>query len=929
MTRRVFVSSLRTGLASATKGVGPDGRPTFQPSVKLVRHSGGAEQDSSFDGPDLAVIGPGDVTGIDVGQVVREEPPPGTLDAEANNLVTLDLADATLPWLLTLPSMRGRPWIALLVVREDEGELDTRGRVPSLTFPAHALPDPDDLLAWTHVEARLEPGEDLPRLLQAEARQGTDRVVARLLCPRALEDDASWLACLVPTTMAGVRAALGGAPPEDAAAPAWTRQSGPATLPVYHHWRFRTGADGSFERLALRIQPMSGQAAGLGERVLDVRHPWPHGDVLGAGTPAEVTVAYQGALRPPGASAPVESWTDTSAQQTFQDRLRDVLGHEQPDGTLPSEGVAPPLYGSHHTGHRTVPGSGWMRDLNLEVRHRLAASLGARYVQLEQEFLMERAWEQVGAIREANRVRAQAELAAQSAAVAQRKHLQAMDPVALTELADPAATALPVQDRPLADVLARSAVPDGAASTAFRRLARRGGAIDRRTSRSAGRNRSALAAPPVVSDGLAGTAAVPSQPMAFVVAGAVTASPTVAVDRASTYGAGTLAGLLQAQEVQFTMHAFQATTSPGPMAQAATAFAAMGESTMSSGVAAGELRARRLDLTGFSAFEVPAGPTPETTEVETVSGAILSGLVPLPQQLARVESAIETTGVPVPVDPPRPLRPVMTHPELGFPVAAELLARWPEWTVPGITAFPENRCCLLETNSAFVEALLVGLNQEFNRELLWREYPTDQAGTPFTRFWPGGADAYDEIAHWGDGSPLGDHDPVSPGELPGEEDLVLLMRADVLQRYPGSVLLAVHAGAAGTVPETGGTWKEPHFLLPLDDRTCLFGFPLSAARARTERWLFVLREPMRGTQFGFDLDVVETPPLSSWDELAWPHVPQRDGIVVPRGVAGTAAPTLGSPAGQPAWRADPVDLARIAFQRPYQVAFSPGRLMQP
>ena len=39
----------------------------------------------------------------------------------------------------------------------------------------------------------------------------------------------------------------------------------------------------------------------------------------------------------------------------------------------------------------------------------------------------------------------------------------------------------------------------------------------------------------------------------------------------------------------------------------------------------------------------------------------------------------------------RPLRQIMAHPRFGFPVAAELLTRWPEWTVPGITEFPENR----------------------------------------------------------------------------------------------------------------------------------------------------------------------------------------------------------------------------------------------
>ena len=30
---------------------------------------------------------------------------------------------------------------------------------------------------------------------------------------------------------------------------------------------------------------------------------------------------------------------------------------------------------------------------------------------------------------------------------------------------------------------------------------------------------------------------------------------------------------------------------------------------------------------------------------------------------------------------------------------------------------------------------MVGLNHEFARELLWREYPTDQRGSTFRQFW--------------------------------------------------------------------------------------------------------------------------------------------------------------------------------------------------
>ena len=42
---------------------------------------------------------------------------------------------------------------------------------------------------------------------------------------------------------------------------------------------------------------------------------------------------------------------------------------------------------------------------------------------------------------------------------------------------------------------------------------------------------------------------------------------------------------------------------------------------------------------------------------------------------------------------------------------------------------------LLETNQRFIESYMVGLNHEFARELLWREYPTDQRGSYFRQFW--------------------------------------------------------------------------------------------------------------------------------------------------------------------------------------------------
>ena len=51
----------------------------------------------------------------------------------------------------------------------------------------------------------------------------------------------------------------------------------------------------------------------------------------------------------------------------------------------------------------------------------------------------------------------------------------------------------------------------------------------------------------------------------------------------------------------------------------------------------------------------------------------------------------------------------------------------PEWMLPGISQIGNDCAILLETNPAFIESYMVGLNDELSRELLWREFPADRA----------------------------------------------------------------------------------------------------------------------------------------------------------------------------------------------------------
>ena len=102
---------------------------------------------------------------------------------------------------------------------------------------------------------------------------------------------------------------------------------------------------------------------------------------------------------------------------------------------------------------------------------------------------------------------------------------------------------------------------------------------------------------------------------------------------------------------------------------------------------------------------------------------------------------------------------------------------------------------------------MVGLNHEFARKLLWRGYPTDQRGSYFRQFWDVGSfidseglsdDAlkeklYDipELHRWPPTSNLGDHNN-RPRRRHGAQ-AVLVIRGELLKRYPTAVIYAQHA----------------------------------------------------------------------------------------------------------------------------------------
>jgi hypothetical protein len=226
---------------------------------------------------------------------------------------------------------------------------------------------------------------------------------------------------------------------------------------------------------------------------------------------------------------------------------------------------------------------------------------------------------------------------------------------------------------------------------------------------------------------------------------------------------------------------------------------------------------------------------------------------------------------------------------------------------------------LLETNPRFVEAFLVGLNHEMNRELLWRGFPTDQRGTPFRKFWTwadGGTDI-PPIHQWQNAAALGS----TARGIGGGGQIVLLVRGRLLRRYPNTVIYAWRA--KGTVladPPAAGDVKQPVFGGVLEPDIVYVGFELSDVDLKTgDGWFFVLQEQPTEPRFGFDLPPTTggtLPAITTWNDATWAHAGTEAGTYLR--IAGN--PLANAEHDQVKFVSNSAHLAALTLQRPMRVA---------
>jgi hypothetical protein len=258
-----------------------------------------------------------------------------------------------------------------------------------------------------------------------------------------------------------------------------------------------------------------------------------------------------------------------------------------------------------------------------------------------------------------------------------------------------------------------------------------------------------------------------------------------------------------------------------------------------------------------------------------------------------------------------------------------------DWIVPGLGQIAlTDFVTVLSTNPIFTETFLIGLSDEMGRELLWRGYPTDQRGTYFYRFWSRDADDLGAEMHRFTATPLGTH--LAAGAS-AEGCVVLVIRGELVRRYPEAVVVAMRAGGTDNEgrPQFTADANDVakilfHHHLQPDIR--LVGFKLRPSQIQTEPWWFLITENPSGPRFGLDLADPAAPSGNSLarNDLDWNDLgPLTSGRFL-SALASTVIVT--DEASEPkttTWPGNSAIVARTLLQNPVRAAFDAKKLIAP
>jgi len=844
---------------------------------------------------------------------------------------------------------------------------------------------------------------NLENLLQ----ENPDIAISRLVCPRKLKPNTTYNAFVIPTFESGRLAGLGQELPEDidSLEPSWGK--GQSSFPVYYEWYFRTGFRGDFESLVRLIQPrVLDEAVGIRPMDVQQPYPQQLDLVPGITEPPTIGLEGA-LKTPQTASTPWPNPDEyqpdlmrlRNLPVEFQDALANFINLpediKEPGATGLDPIVTAPLYGRWHAVVMRLRENGnppWIEQLNLDPRNRTAAGFGTLVVQKLQEELMNSAWQQLGQIEQVNRLMIQAQLSHEIVLALYTKHFLPLGDSQILGITAPMQRFVLGSPFTIRKLIQDSVLPIASVSRAFRRINRPRGPIELKMDPDSSRqprpvlnriNRGEItAAPPKqtpkkqltleevsnslfpswVPDWLKPFLKFSHLILGLLLVGFILmnvffnfipfTSPIFLAIIVASVGAFVYlqnkssrwrtAEILQRKNLipelikKIPPRPHFKITKPGET------FPNIG-STRDDSIEAAHFRQATIDAHEMLQA-LPATPAPlQPLDIASVQGKLLSALHPDNGFVKRFQSRVV---IPASYDTKNrtdPCAPIMAAPDFDRPMYEPLLDISPELLIPNVNLIPQNTIALLETNQSFIEAYMVGLNHEMARELLWREYPTDQRGSYFRQFWdvrdfvntePGLSP--EELAEklrdikpihsWLAQAELGENNNRQLDE--SKENLVLIIRSDLLKKYPTAVIYAVKAiwPKDGSSRTPGDIEQYPLFRAKIDPDITLIGFALTVEEARGSSnpddnnpgWFFAIKERPGESRFG--LDAAESPAddtATDWNDLSWGHL-----VSTQREFDELNYIDLETPLHNVAdfdsmdWGANAADMAYILFQQP-------------
>lgn len=862
--------------------------------------------------------------------------------------------------------------------------------------------------------------------LRQKLKVNPDVASSRLLCARKLEKNTAYHALVIPAFEVGRLAGLGLDIPPGGSGQLSAWSDGQRIHPIYYRWFFRTGDKGDFEFLVDLLDPRPADKR-VGVRSMDMQNPGYEVEgmsgslrVMGLEGALKSTEMEPSPAQwpPPGTdfNNPPAGSAGRFLQQLEQ-KVNLQFDLQQPSGDPhPDPIVSPPLYGRWYAMAErleALAGGGWVNELNRDPRLRTPAGVGSQVIQTEQEKFMQQAWAQLGELAQTNQKIRQLQLAWMSSFVSYQRHVLPQPNDQLLMFTHAVHARILGSPTTIARQVANSRLPRAAIDPGFRKIARPRGAIMKKVvPAEAPRPQQVLAklndgsltaapAPPdptgqIALDDAADAIESPPLPewlllllrsgaLPILIGLAIVALALSLLSRGFAVLVVALLGLWfvvrrlaqRVREADTLREAFQEKTfTPAAVDRIApranfalTDFGVEMPAVTDAGEAdsaeAANFRVALKDAFNVYSSPPPPRPIPPPLQLENAATKLKEAIDPAVSVTRRAQFLLK---IPASIKDgylrPQPtLVTVMAHPVFAEPMYRGLRDISAEFLAPNLGLIPNNTISLLETNQRFIEAYMVGLNDEMGRELLWRQFPTDQRGSYFRQFWDVGdaierdaskpaAKAEEDLLDisklhtWAPETPLGDpthaNRPLPSGAEPGEARLVLVVRGDVLKKYPTAVIYAQQAKWITVdqqrqlrVLDDGNPQqfiKTPIFKAEIDPDVRFLGFDLTSSKVKGDAdpaannpgWFFVIQERPGEPRFGLDDFSDESPTTpTNWNELAWEHLAQFEtlgsvdfSVHVPNDSSITTQPD-----SQFKWGRNGADMAYILYQVPVMVAF--------